>query len=675
MNTPLVRFASPNLLRLAARQEIPALPLPGGLELGLVRPGQDALELLSPRDFSRTDWRGFRTLAVDLENRDADEVKVEIMLAGNRAESSRWKRATFTALVPPHRRATWRIPLQQLRYSATWGSPWGWPRQPGLGALESTGLLDTSRVRVIRIGLTALPRTGRIASAGVEDPKWAAPVRIGLYALRLEEPVRPEGWVDRWGQSTAVAWPGKARRDSDLGRADRREALALARGPAFPHRDQFHAWTKRPARGASGYFRVQEVDGRWWLIAPNGRLYYATGMDVVACGVDARLDPAVLAAYSSLPEKEGRFADAWRHGLSLYRANLIRKWGPDYRRRYLDRAIARQLAWGFTSIGNWSDHALFAFRRLPFFSTGPSYDGMRTPLVAKLIHDAFDPGFEDEARKAAASLSVFRYNPWLVGHFLSNEVGWNDFPSRVLELPPRRSARAELIRALRRRYRHVWALNAAWGGAARTWDDVRWPADGVRTGTAERDMAEFRGAFADRWYGGWYRAIRAADPNHLVLGSRLNQGARPDDVIAACARHSEVVSFNHYDIEPWRGEFDRYFALARKPCFIGEYGHNSLDRGLLTAAVPVADQRARAAGYRYYTERLASIPYFVGGHFFQYLDEPVTGRFDRETAFNGFVDITDQPYPLMVAAARASHGRIFDVHAGTARPYSAPPAL
>jgi agarase len=177
-------------------------------------------------------------------------------------------------------------------------------------------------------------------------------------------------------------------------------------------------------------------------------------------------------------------------------------------------------------------------------------------------------------------------------------------------------------------------------------------------------MAEFRGAFADRWYGGWYRAIRAADPNHLVLGSRLNQGARPHDVIAACARHSEVVSFNHYDIEAWQGEFDRYFDIAKKPFFIGEYGHNSLDRGLLTAAVPVADQRARAAGYRYYTERLAAIPYFVGGHFFQYLDEPITGRFDRETAFNGFVDVADIPYPLMVAAARTAHRRLYEIHAG-----------
>jgi len=300
---------------------------------------------------------------------------------------------------------------------------------------------------------------------------------------------------------------------------------------------------------------------------------------------------------------------------------------------------------------------------------------MKTPYVAKLIHDAFDPRFARDAMSAAARLAVHRDDPLLVGHFLSNEVGWNDFPLRVLSLPPNAPSRAELVRRLKRRYRGIWALNRAWGSAARSWNDLRWPADGVRTEAAERDMAGFRGDFADRWYGGWYRAIKAADPNHLVLGSRLNQGARPLDVIAACARHSEVVSFNHYDVDIWRGEFDRYYELARKPFLIGEYGHNSLDTGHLTAAVPVASRRERAVGYRFYTEQMAHMPYMVGGHFFQYLDEPATGRFDRETAFNGFVSVADIPHPLLVAAAKVSHARVYAVHAGLAKPFSTRPKL
>jgi len=688
----LVKFGAKQVLKSAAEQRVQASPLPAssggvdGIELSFFDPGVSALILHSPRNFTRTDWRSFGTLILDLANRDTDPLKVVVTLRGGPRAASEMEFVTFTAIIGPGSRAKWRIPLRQLRYSYTLGSPWGWPRQEGLGCLESCGMLDTKRVREVAFSFHAPNRTGRLRlhRSGVEDPKWLTTARLGLYSLELADPVRSEGWVDRYGQNTAYSYPGKVRSDADIIRADRHEEAELARSRPFPQRDSFQAWTKRPARRTTGFFRVEKVDGRWWLVAPNGRLYFATGMDVVACGVDARLDRTVLSAHSWLPPRSGPIAEAWLkrirpgredEGLSLYRANLVRKWGAEYRDRYLLRAIARQLAWGFTSIGNWSDHALFRFRKLPFFSAGPPHLNIKTPYVAKLIHDAFDPRFAAEARAAAASLAPMAADPWLVGHFISNEVGWNEFPVRLLEQPRGSGAKREFLKRLKRRYGDIWKLNLAWGASARSFDELRWPPDPVRTPRAERDIAEFRGDFADRWYGAWSRAIRAADPNHLVLGSRLNQGARPPDVIAACARHNDVVSFNHYDVDIWRGEFDRYQEAARRPFFVGEYGHNSLDTGLLTAAVPVADQRARAVGYRLYTEQMAAMPYMVGGHFFQYLDEPITGRFDRETAFNGFVNVADIPHPLMVRAAKASHARVYAVHAGLLEPFSTRPEL
>lgn len=46
-------------------------------------------------------------------------------------------------------------------------------------------------------------------------------------------------------------------------------------------------------------------------------------------------------------------------------------------------------------------------------------------------------------------------------------------------------------------------------------------------------------------------------------------------------------------------------------------------------------------------------PAFVGAHWFQYLDEPLTGRtLDGENYNIGFVTVTDTPYPEMVQSAR-----------------------
>lgn len=681
----MVQFGEKKIVKTAERQMIQAeaLPKSKGISISLFNPGVDALILKAPRDFSRTDWRGFGTLVIDLENLDTDTLKVAVALRTKPGEQDEMKFVTFTAMIEPGSRAKWRIPLRQLRYSYTLGAPWGWSRQAGLGCLESCGMVDTEHIREVSISFHSPNRTGRLHlhASGAEDPKWLSVARLGLYSMELADPVKPEGWVDKYGQNSAYNFPWKVKSDSDIIRADIKEAKELAKARPFPERDQFSAWTKKPARRASGFFRTEKIDGKWWLVAPNGRLYFATGMDVVGCGGDARLDPTVLKAYSWLPPKKGDLSAAWSMhggegwGLSLYRANLTRKWVTEFRANYLKRAIERQLAWGFTSIGNWSDHALFRYRRLPYFSTGPGHNGIKTPYVAKLIHDAFDPRFAGETRLAAASLARMASDPWLVGHFISNEVGWNEFPIRLLEQPETVCAKRELLARLRRRYKDIWKLNRAWGACARSFTELRWPADPVRTAVAERDMADFRADFADRWYGAWSRAIRAVDPNHLVLGSRLNQGARPLDVIKASAKHNDIVSFNHYDVDIWRGEFDRYQEIANRPFFIGEYGHNSLDHGHLTAAVPVADQHARGVGYRLFTEQMAAIPYMVGGHFFQYLDEPATGRFDRETAFNGFVNVADIPYPEMVRAAKQAHARIYGIHAGRISPFSERPRL
>jgi agarase len=90
-------------------------------------------------------------------------------------------------------------------------------------------------------------------------------------------------------------------------------------------------------------------------------------------------------------------------------------------------------------------------------------------------------------------------------------------------------------------------------------------------------------------------------------------------------------------------------------------------------AVSVANQRERGIGFRSYTEQIAAMPYFVGCHFFQYVDEPITGRFDSETAFNGFVNVADIPSPYLVEAAQAANRRIYQLHSGAAEPVSGEP--
>ena len=656
----LIDFKDPAIRTAAEAQKLAPRQKGSALELDFSGADWRGFILKVPDHFMKTEWADHAYVVFDLENPGTNPVNAAFAIRNAPDTWEEGKVSCFYAEVPAGSRATWRIPLLGLRYT----TGWEYPLQKGLGKLAGWGRVDTRNIRQVWI----FPEQS--------DRK----VKLVLHGLRLSGPVPPEGWIDRYGQRPDFDWPGKVGNDADVVKADKSEATELAQWKPDRERDGYQAWKGAPGRKATGFFRVEEIDGRWWFVAPNGNLYYAAGIDCVGPWMNARLDPVVQAAYSWLPPKEGEFSSAWgKDDVSFYRINMIRKWGPDKAEAMaFDRELSRCLAWGFTCLGNWCDARLFPMKKLPYFTMGPSTWDMKVPFAGNKIHDAFHPAFESEAKRVCAqSLAQYKDDPWCVGHFVENEVGWGDFPSRVLELAADQPARVKLTEHLKKLHPTIASLNQAWGITASSFEDARWPKNFKNEEsrkTAERDMAAFRGEFAERWYRTWAEAVRSADPNHLVLGSRLHQGNRPDEVIAACAKYMDVVSFNHYDVGAWKDEFDRYYSIAKKPFLIGEYGFNSLDAGLLNTAVPVANQRERGTGYRYYTEQAASLPYFVGGHYFQYVDEPVTGRFDRETSFNGFVNVADIPYPELVRAAKTTNPRLYDLHAGVLKPFDRKPA-
>ena len=69
---------------------------------------------------------------------------------------------------------------------------------------------------------------------------------------------------------------------------------------------------------------------------------------------------------------------------------------------------------------------------------------------------------------------------------------------------------------------------------------------------------------------------------------------------------------------------------------------------------PWLSARARpVTHYARYLRAVADKIDFVGAHWFQYIDEPLTGRtLDGENAHIGFVTVADLPYVDLAAAAR-----------------------
>jgi hypothetical protein len=76
----------------------------------------------------------------------------------------------------------------------------------------------------------------------------------------------------------------------------------------------------------------------------------------------------------------------------------------------------------------------------------------------------------------------------------------------------------------------------------------------------------------------------------------------------------------------------------------------------------------RAVAYRYYVENAAAQPALIGAHWFQWIDQPSTGRFDGENYNIGLVDVTDLPYPDMIKATRETFNRLMNIHNGKEPP-------
>jgi hypothetical protein len=352
---------------------------------------------------------------------------------------------------------------------------------------------------------------------------------------------------------------------------------------------------------------------------------------------------------------------------SFYRSNLYRKYGETWPEQWRLSVGPRLKSWGFNTIANWSQEDAAKASGMPYTaSTGlqnvPKIETARG-YWAKMM-DVYHPAFAEEADRAVKAMAgAHAANPLCIGYFSDNELAWEGVNNGVLAAKPDQPARLALMDLLRKKYAGIADLNAAWGTAFASWDEIAVPAKPAQAHAA--DMSAFLHDFALKYFTVLRDAIRRHAPNQMYLGCRF--AGAPDEAVRACAETADIVSFNLYYREipkdKWTGPngFDR-------PAIVGEFHFGALDRGMFhTGLVRTLSQQDRARCLSHYLESVADHPLFVGCHWFQYVDEPTTGRwFDGENYNIGLVDITDTPYPELTAAARETLQTIYPRRMGNA---------
>ena len=473
--------------------------------------------------------------------------------------------------------------------------------------------------------------------------------------------------VDRYGQFTLADWPGKIHADQDLISRHKAEEVALRKATAPADRDPWGGWAQGPQLKASGWFRTEKRDGRWWLVTPGGRLFWSVGLDCVGPDAAGPLKGQEELFSWRPDETDPLYAFGWKHGYpNFWGMNLYRTYGPDWEKHWLDLTRKRMVAWGFNTVGNWSPDRTCRELRLPF--TVPIHYDRVEPFnggdgdISDFFSERWATVVEE---RIIATTGKWNQDPLCIGYFVDNELPWGKadaFASGALGLTGQRAVKRELTAWLRKKYGGIANLNKAWGYDARSWDDfqafaVRLPEK--RNTALASDMKELLSEFAQRYYSTVATLMKKHAPNQLYLGSR-HSAVPPDEVALASAKYCEVVSYNIYGRTETLLSRGRQIALFDRPVLIGEFHFGALDRGMFHGGmVGVSSQEQRGIEYAEYIKTALAQPWCVGAHWFTYGDEMLTGRGDGENFNIGFVSVTDSPYPELVDRASGINAEIY----------------
>jgi hypothetical protein len=401
------------------------------------------------------------------------------------------------------------------------------------------------------------------------------------------------------------------------------------------------------AQAPRAQWQTAVQEGVHWLVTPCGERFFSVGVNALEGGYRQRLPDQRIAYH----------------------------WGTFYPDLEAWAEVARQRlsAWAFNTSGGWSLHPIMLpLPTTPYLELGRQsrfhwFDPLH-PATAERMHAL--------ARRMVAP---YKGNPYRIGYFTDNEVGWWNGALFVyyLKQPATNHTKQRLIALLREHYGDDWERFAH--------DFV--PPPGIASfqhllhnvgtspqlrpgGEGIHIVRQWTGVIASHYYRLAHDAIREADPDALILGDRLPIYYDPV-AVRAMVPYVDVISTN-YNVDSPDGWIARYFfdglrqLAPDRPVLISEWffaaHENRSGSRNIGHLMTVHTQDERTRGAMAATERFAREPQIVGTHWFQYYDHPRGGRDDGEDYNFGLIDLDDRPYEQLVEAFSRVNPRLAEIH-------------
>ena len=376
---------------------------------------------------------------------------------------------------------------------------------------------------------------------------------------------------------------------------------ARAQNTTNPDRDRDAYGATRQVRAKrTGFFRVEQIDGRWWFISPEGHGFISMGMN--------HLDLAALKHEDNVHifhERYGSDTDS-----------------------FIRQGIAKPLRdWGFNTIG-WSQECVGGVwmdpKRLLRHSHEWTYHEFKTAGLPYVYNFVF------------AEIERFNFAPHYPDPFDEDFENWADYQARRVCVD---MANEPLLLG----YADVPVPDFA-SGRSGSWSEGL---DLKKDTDLQALQLKVR-----RYFEVTTQAIRRYDKNHLLFGPRFRPAPEnPDWLIKMAGEFFDVLLCNNFvPLKKFAAGPDHWYRLTGRPVLIADMAFLAPTKLLKFppgAAAYVPDQGARGEAYARYNRAALQRPYILGQHWCaflenrsrksgikNYLDEPYWDCVKRMKAFN-----------------------------------------
>ena len=189
-----------------------------------------------------------------------------------------------------------------------------------------------------------------------------------------------------------------------------------------------------PKQNATGFFRAEKINGRWWIIDPKGGRFIHRGV----ASVNPLTTDGAKAALAKLFKDRAGWAEATTQQLWDAGFNGTGSWSDDDNLAQAPRRVVSTKL-----VGLMSGFAKTRGKEFAWMGRGHMDYLGDCPFI-------FDPGFKEYCQTACKALVANKDDPWLLGYYTDNEMPWSPKMAILLPttIPPSKSCTSTISRSI-----------------------------------------------------------------------------------------------------------------------------------------------------------------------------------------------------------------------------------